>query len=108
MRSGPAAHDIQKHWQRLPPVRCRKWFSLELPKTMKRPIIEQTELKENHRMATIWQQVEDGVPEQAIHARTWDGGDNKLLVELTQGNESILLNGETLRDLAKLIIGWVG
>jgi hypothetical protein len=87
---------------------------------MKRPIIEETELKEKslfmlinrglspHRMATIWQQVEDGVAEQAIHARTWDGGDNKPLVELKQGNESILLNGETLRDLAKLIIGWVG
>lgn len=75
---------------------------------MKRPIIEETELKEKHRMATIWQQVEDGVAEQAIHARTWDGGDNKLLVELKQGNESILLNGETLRDIAKLIIGWVG
>lgn len=33
---------------------------------MKRPIIEETELKEKHRMATIWQQVEDGVAEQAI------------------------------------------
>jgi hypothetical protein len=33
MRSGPAAHDKRKHWQRLPPVRCRKWFSLELPMT---------------------------------------------------------------------------
>ena len=75
--------------------------------TMKRPIIEETVLKEKHHMATIWQQVEDGAPEQAIHARTWDGGDNRRLVELKQGNESILLNGETIRDLAKLIIRWV-
>lgn len=30
MRSGPAAHDTRKHWQRLPPVRCRKWLAFML------------------------------------------------------------------------------
>jgi hypothetical protein len=75
---------------------------------MKKPIIEENTLENEHLTATIWQQVEDGVAEQAIHARTWDGGDNAKLIELKQENGSVLLNGETIRELSKMLIRWIG
>ena len=74
---------------------------------MKKPIIEENLLKHGFRTATIWQQVEDGVAEQAIWARTWEGGENSRLIELKQETGSVLINGETVQELSRMMLRWV-
>lgn len=71
---------------------------------MSKPTINEETLKDNCIQATVWQEVDDGVPEQALLLRTYDNGDsNKPLVEIRQGKHEILINGETVDALGKLL-----
>jgi hypothetical protein len=70
---------------------------------MAKPTINEETLNGDYRQATVWQEVDDGVPEQALSIRTYDGGNNKPLVEIRQGEHEILINGETVEALGKLL-----
>lgn len=74
-----------------------------------KPIIQEYAINSKIHIpgATIWQQVEDGVSEQAISARTWDGSPNKRMIELKQGDNEILINGETVEELFKMLRRWL-
>ena len=69
-----------------------------------KPIIEEHELRGGeYRSAVIWQEVPDGMPEQALQVRSYDGGENANLVEIKQGDDCVLINGETIAELCKLM-----
>lgn len=70
---------------------------------MAKPTINEEILNGDYCQATVWQEVDDGVPEQALSVRTYDGGGNKPLVEIRQGKHEILINGETVDALGKLL-----
>lgn len=70
---------------------------------MAKPTINEETLNGDYRLATVWQEVDEGVPEQALSLRTYDGGGNKPLVEIRQGSHEIMINGETVEALGKLL-----
>lgn len=72
---------------------------------MAKPTI--TEPDTTRKCAVIWQNVDDGVSEQAVVATTYPGEGNVDIICLSQGDHEILLNGETIKDLSRLLLGWL-
>ncbi len=65
-------------------------------------------LSNGHHTATMWQEVSDGVPEPALYLRTYENAaETKPLIEIKQGPGSILINGETVEPLFKLLRSWL-
>jgi hypothetical protein len=74
---------------------------------MAKPTINEQLLNGDYCHAIVWQEVEDGVPEQALSIRTYDNGDNKPMIEIRQGENEVLINGETVDALGKLLRSWI-
>ena len=62
-------------------------------------MINKEYLKNDFELHTIWQECEDGIPEQAINIRDYSDGS----INIQQGKMVILVNKETLPELIKVL-----
>ncbi len=70
---------------------------------MAKPTINEEFLAGGNIQATVWQEVDNGVAEPALLLRTYDSDSVKPLVSIRQGRQQILINGETVEAIRKLL-----
>ena len=74
---------------------------------MAKPTITEQVLKNGDAIAVVWQEVDEGVAEQALSIRTYK--DSFLpMIEIRQGDHEILINGETMKELSRLLKRMIG